>query len=305
MKLDLALTRLAGTADAPDLLLLGPSLGTSVSALWGRCAAYLGRRFEVVGWDLPGHGHSRPATGPFAVEDLTDTIRNAAGALTGQRATWYAGVSLGGAVAFELALNPGPFRGVAALASAPRIGEPAAWQERADFVRRAGTSAMVPPSASRWFAAGFCEKEPSTVAALLTSLAEADQLSYAYACHALAAFDLTARLAEAHSPILIAAGERDEVVPPASARAAADTVPSAEFRVVTGCGHLPPAEDPAAVAMMLARFVSDQNRDPLSGDRSDRARPATCGKAPADSVPPAASWAPAPVKHAEKEPEQP
>jgi hypothetical protein len=54
--LDLALTRLARSADARDLLLVGPSLGTSVSALWGHCAARLGRQFEVVGWDLPATG---------------------------------------------------------------------------------------------------------------------------------------------------------------------------------------------------------------------------------------------------------
>jgi 3-oxoadipate enol-lactonase len=58
-------------------------------------------------------------------------------ALAGRRASWHAGVSAGGAVAFELAIDPGPFGGMAALASAPGIGEPAAWQQRADLVRQA------------------------------------------------------------------------------------------------------------------------------------------------------------------------
>jgi pimeloyl-ACP methyl ester carboxylesterase len=85
-------------------------------------------------------------------------------------------------------------------------------------------------------------------------------LSYAYACEALAAFDLTAHLAGARAPVLVAAAEHDEVVAPASARAAADAVPGAEFRVVTGCSHLPPAEDPAAVAQMLTRFFNSHER---------------------------------------------
>jgi pimeloyl-ACP methyl ester carboxylesterase len=85
-------------------------------------------------------------------------------------------------------------------------------------------------------------------------------LSYAYACEALAALDLTAHLAEARAPVLVATGEHDKVVAPASARAVADAVPGAEFRVVTGCGHLPPAEEPAAVARMLTRFFSDHER---------------------------------------------
>ena len=38
---DLAVTRLASSTKARNFLLGGPSLGTSVSALWGTCAAYL------------------------------------------------------------------------------------------------------------------------------------------------------------------------------------------------------------------------------------------------------------------------
>ena len=51
---ELTATGLAGSARATEVLIAGPSLGTSVEALWTRCAAMLS--FEVVGWDLPGHG---------------------------------------------------------------------------------------------------------------------------------------------------------------------------------------------------------------------------------------------------------
>jgi len=51
-----------GPADGRPLLLLGPSLGTSTEALWRSCAERLREDFHVVGWDLPGHGASAPAT---------------------------------------------------------------------------------------------------------------------------------------------------------------------------------------------------------------------------------------------------
>jgi pimeloyl-ACP methyl ester carboxylesterase len=41
-------------------LLLGTSIGTSGTALWSASAAFLGERFHVVAWDLPGQG--RPST---------------------------------------------------------------------------------------------------------------------------------------------------------------------------------------------------------------------------------------------------
>ncbi|MGD0067743.1 MAG: alpha/beta fold hydrolase, partial [Streptosporangiaceae bacterium] len=129
----LTATRLAGPAQAAEILIVGPSLGTSVEALWSRCAAML--PFEVVGWDLPGHGRSGPAAEAFSVADLASAVRDVVQDVGRGRAAWYAGVSLGGAVGLELALDPGPFGAVAVLASAPKIGDSAAWHERADLVR--------------------------------------------------------------------------------------------------------------------------------------------------------------------------
>jgi pimeloyl-ACP methyl ester carboxylesterase len=251
---ELTATRIAGSPQAAEVLIVGPSLGTSVEALWSRCAAML--PFEVVGWDLPGHGRSGPACEAFSVSDLADGVRDLARVRARGRDAWYAGVSLGGAVGLELALDPGPFGAVAVLASAPKIGDPSAWRERADLVRREGTAVMVTGSAERWFAPGFTEAMPAVAAALLTSLAEADRESYALACEALAAFDIRGRLGGRQVPLLIAAGQHDQVVPPEQARAEAPDL----FAVIPGCAHLPPAEDPAAVADLLASFVENVRR---------------------------------------------
>jgi 3-oxoadipate enol-lactonase len=244
----LTATRLAGSSPGAEILIVGPSLGTSVEALWSRCAAML--PFEVVGWDLPGHGRSGPAAEAFSVTDLASAVREVAQDAGRGRAAWYAGVSLGGAVGLELAFEPGAFGAVAVLASAPKIGDSAAWHERADLVRRAGTAAVMSGSAERWFAPGFTDREPAVADALLTSLSETDRESYALACEALASFDVRDRVGHARVPLLVAAGQHDPVVPPEQARSG---MPDA-FAVIPGCGHLPPAEDPAAVAELLTSF---------------------------------------------------
>lgn len=46
------------------LLVVGPSLGTSVERIWGAVVARL-EGWNVIGWDLPGHGAS-PAPRPLA-----------------------------------------------------------------------------------------------------------------------------------------------------------------------------------------------------------------------------------------------
>jgi pimeloyl-ACP methyl ester carboxylesterase len=164
----------------------------------------------------------------------------------------YAGVSLGGAVALVLALEPGPYSAVACLAGAAKIGDPAAWHDRAALVRRAGTSVMVAGSSERWFAPGFMERDPGTATRLLLSLGDSDAHSYALACEALARFDVRDRMPDVRVPVLVGPGELDVVVgPEMAAETTAEPAPTASLHVFEGCGHLPPAEDPEAVAATL------------------------------------------------------
>jgi pimeloyl-ACP methyl ester carboxylesterase len=256
---ELTFSRLAGGTGSPQLLVVGPSLGTAVTALWGECAALLDDRFEVVGWDLPGHGSSPAATGPFSVPALAAVVRDRAVALAAGRPAAYAGVSVGGTLAFELADDPGPFTAVVSIASAPRLGDPRAWRERAALVRRAGTPVMVAPSAGRWFAPGFADRSPAVASALLTALSRADRDSYAWACEALADLDPSTEVRPTVVPLLVVAGALDVVVPPEVAEAGARSYAGASYRVLPGCGHLPPAEDPAATAEILDRALMDED----------------------------------------------
>lgn len=255
----LAATRLAGSAGQHDLLVVGPSLGTSVDALWSPAAAFLSGRLEVVGWDLPGHGASPPATASFSVTDLAGAVRRLAVAALGDspggRRAWYAGVSLGGAVGLEAARSPAPFAGFVVIASAAKVGVEPAWRERAELVRRAGTPVMVEASARRWFAPGFIDRDPDRAARLLASLEHADRESYSLACEALAAFDLRADVGAIAAPVLLAAGEHDVAVTVDQAQATASALARGGLEVIKGAGHLPPAEVPGAVAELVLRFT--------------------------------------------------
>ncbi|MGP3951535.1 alpha/beta fold hydrolase [Streptomyces sp. 7N604] len=248
---DLTLTypQLAGDDAAERLLVVGPSLGTGVAHLWGRCAALLPPTWQVGGWDLPGHGSGAPVTEAFEITDLAAAVRDRAATIAAGRSAAYAGVSLGGAVGFTLALDPGPFDAVVTLASAPKIGTPDTWHERAAYVRKAGTAAMVEGSAARWFAPGFLERDPATGSGLLIALQHVDDESYALACEALAAYDVRDRVASAKVPTLVAGGAHDVVVTP-------DQVDL----VIDGVAHLPPAEDPAATAELIITHLTQEQR---------------------------------------------
>lgn len=111
--------RLSGARNRQELplLLLGPSLGSTVSEVWWPCVEHLADSFDLVAWDLPGHGHSR------SVPDESCTMTElAAGVLTvvddvlAQRDEVggpfsYAGVGVGGSVGLQLLLDaPGRVR---------------------------------------------------------------------------------------------------------------------------------------------------------------------------------------------------
>ncbi|HEX7302619.1 alpha/beta hydrolase [Lentzea sp.] len=233
---ELSLTRLAGSESSDRLIVVGPSLGTSVAMLWRECAQSLGGS-EVIGWDLPGHGAGCPTTEPFTVQDIADEVEKRTAVLAGTRPVAYAGVSFGGAVGFELASRrDSPFGAVVCIGAARRIGVPETWHERAALVRRLGTPVVVEGSARRWFAPGFVRRRPQVAGALLKALADTDRESYARACEALAEFEA----GDAVTPTAVLVGEHDVVVPAAGAD-----------RVLEGCGHLPPAEEPVAVARVV------------------------------------------------------
>ncbi len=247
--------------DAPGrpLLLLGPSLGTSAETLWAVCAGRLHGRYHVVGWDLPGHGRSAPATGPFTVADLAREVLALAERIRPGESFAYAGDSLGGAVGLQLLLDaPARVSAAALLCTGAKIGDVPAWHDRARLVRTEGTEAVVPGSRERWFAPGFADSTAAVAEALVGALRAADAESYARACEALAEFDVRDRLAEIAVPVLAVAGGHDRPTPPDSLAAIADGVLNGRLVVLDGVAHLAPAENPEVVAFLLDQHFDEE-----------------------------------------------
>jgi 3-oxoadipate enol-lactonase/4-carboxymuconolactone decarboxylase len=233
------------------LLVLGPALGTSAATVWGAAAQRLTEHARVVGWDLPGHGRSAPAQA-FTIEDLATAVLTVVDR-QGAEKFHYAGVSVGGCVGLQLALDvPHRLTTATLLCTGSVVGTPEDWYERAATVRAVGMTALLDGAARRWFADGFTTHEPAISAVLLESLAHSDAESYAATCEALAAFDVTERLPEIVPHVLAVAGRDDVSTPPESLRRIASTVKSGQLAILDGVGHLAPAEAPDRVAALIA-----------------------------------------------------
>ncbi len=259
--------RLGGSPKLP-LLVLGPSLGTSAQTLWGACAPHLARHFEVLAWDLPGHGTNRYPAEEFEIADLATAVLGMVDDMLAERGQQgvsfhYAGVSAGGAVGLELLLAaPQRVESAVLLATGAQIGVPADWAARAASVLVSGTPVMVEGSARRWFAPGFAERDPATASALLGALGDTDREGYAQVCEALARYDVRDRLAAISCRVLAIAGDSDPVTPAATLQEIADGVRDGRLVVLDGVGHLAPAERPDAVADLVVRHLT--GREPES-----------------------------------------
>jgi 3-oxoadipate enol-lactonase/4-carboxymuconolactone decarboxylase len=252
--------RLTGARHRTELplLVLGPSLGTSATALWSACAAGLTDAFDVLAWDLPGHGHNRGVPEePFTMAELaTGVLRTVDDVLTerGQPRGpfFYAGDSVGGAVGLQLSLDaPDRVAAAALLCTGAQIGSEDLWAGRIGQVSVSGTPVMVSGSAERWFGPGFVEREPERASALLHALSDTVDEGYVQVCGALAAYDVRDELGRVTVPVLAVAGSVDVATPPDKLREIAEGVKDGRYVELEGVAHLAPAEAPEVVAGLL------------------------------------------------------
>lgn len=258
----IAFTHPVGSPDAP-LLVLGHSLGTS-AALWADAVPLLAQSFQVICWDLPGHGNSPAANGAFTIGDLSDRVVRQLDAY-GVSRFLYAGASIGGTVGLDLAFRYGDrVSAVAVLSSGACVDSRATWVQRAESVRANGTDTLVAGSLQGWFAPSTRELHPDRVQRMLRALHDADDRSYACACEALGAYDLTSRLAEVVPPVLALWGQYDRLVPESRSAQIALGVRRGVIQCVPDAAHTCPLEQPETVAGQLTDFF-DAVISPESG----------------------------------------
>lgn len=243
------------------LLVVGPSLGTS-TVLWTETAALLGDEYDVIGWDLPGHGISPAATEGFDVAELADAVVDLVDSVAPGVRFHYAGVSLGGATGLQLGIKHGDrLRSLSVQCTGAKLGTPEGWLERAETVRSLGTPVMIQGSAERWFAKGFMDRQPDASSRLLHALRDADRFSYSFCCEALAAFDVREQLGSITVPTQAIAGVEDTVAPPSFASETAAGIRAgggfAVAEALDGVAHLAPAEAPAVVAGLMRNFMKE------------------------------------------------
>ena len=225
-------------------VVLCSSLGAP-AAMWDpQLPALAGR--TVVRVDHPGHGEA-----PLAdVGDVGDLARHVLAA-AGDGPFSFVGLSLGGAIGMQLALDaPDRLERLVLASTAARFGEPEQWLERAATVRAYGLGAIVDAVLGRWFTPSFDDVDLYREYFLNT-----DPEGYARCCEALSRFDVRAALGAVDVPTLAIAATEDPTTPPDVVETIARSIPNARFEVIEDAAHLVNVERSREFNRLLEGFL--------------------------------------------------
>jgi len=237
-------------------LVFANSLGTDFR-IWDAMLPAFADRYRLIRYDKSGHGLSdlSPATHTLEghVDDLLALLDHA-----GVSKAAVIGLSVGGLIAQGLALRvPERISALVLCDTACKIGSEAAWADRIAAVEKSGIAGIADMVLQRWFAASFRAERKTELAGWRNMLVRSPVEGYLATCAAIRDADYTLGVPTLRVRTLCVVGEEDGSTPPSVVRATADLIPGSHFEIITGAGHMPPIEQPAVLAALIARHIEE------------------------------------------------
>lgn len=239
-------------------LVLLPSLGTT-ARVWDDALAEMNDlSIDVLQFDLPGHGGAADRVG-FDIDDLADAVARCVSVVVAPGCPIVvAGVSMGGAIALEIARrHPALVDGFAVFGAALRFGSSAGWAAIIDRVEAAQTPGFDRDGTrAGWFTPEFSGGAGAARSAqILNELAAVDPVGYIHCCQALDRYDGSL----AATPITVrgiaVAGASDGVVLAPQTKRITAVGTDIEYREIEGA-HLAIIEDARGAAGVLRELIS-------------------------------------------------
>ena len=200
----------------PVVLLHGVGLNQSI---WAGQVKALESDFQVITYDLLGHGRSAAAAANAPLADWVDQLNSVVRDLALEKFA-LVGFSFGGLIAQAYAAQHSHMIDKLVLMSTVydrSEAERASVLSRLDVAQREGPQATIPAALSRWFSPEFAKAHPEIMNQYEALLRGNDAASFlsAYECFATADRELVGALAAFDRPTLVMTGELDTGSTPA------------------------------------------------------------------------------------------
>ncbi len=258
--------RLEGSQGRP-VLVLSHSIGAD-HAMWAPQVPDLLSCFQVLRYDIRGHGASDAPRGDYSIEALG---REALGLVDALKISEFAfcGLSLGGAIGQWLAIHAADRVSRLVLAStSPQFGPRANWDARRQAVLDGGMAAIADMAMQRFFSPETLARGDAYAQAVRSVILGTDPIGYAGCCAALRDTDHTQLLGQIRVPTLVIVGDRDVSTPwSGHGEILAREIPNAQALHLPAA-HLSNIERPRSFTAALLDFLQPQP-DAEPGTKSD------------------------------------
>jgi pimeloyl-ACP methyl ester carboxylesterase len=243
----------------PLLMIMGFSLSASA---WGQAfLAALQPHFRTIRFSNRGTGLTDKPNAEYTIRMMADDAAGLLGELGIQRAH-VLGISMGGMIAQELALNH-PARVQALVLACTTCGARGVQPEPQVVATMVLTPGLSPQDQIRkgWSVAvtpEFLEKERDTLEEACRADLENPAPVYVLGRQlaAIMRFDTYERLSQIRAPTLIIHGDRDQLVPVQNAHILHERIPNCTLRILPGAPHGFNLERPQELAQAIVEFLS-------------------------------------------------
>lgn len=230
--------------------------------MWSAVTEHLEERYEMLCYDLPGHGRAPVPEGRYELEDLSRQLHD----FLDSRAiatVALVGLSIGGLVGLDFALRyPARVSHLVLADTAPWYPQAARklWQRRIDIALSHGMRAFAAEILNTWFTPESIERATVGVEYARTALADMDPCGYALGCEILLKVDLRARLGQVAPSTLVLCGEHDLPMFRTAAVSLARDIPGGVLRWLADAAHATALERPLEFAHAIDTFLADPPR---------------------------------------------
>jgi 3-oxoadipate enol-lactonase / 4-carboxymuconolactone decarboxylase len=245
--------RLEGKESLP-MLVLSHSIGTD-HGLWELQMQDLLLHFQVLRYDIRGHGASDAPDGDYSIEQLGRDFLGLAEALKLGKFS-FCGLSLGGAIGQWIAVHAPELLSALILAStSPRIGSVESWSTRIKAVRDGGMSSIAELAMGRFFSPKSIAESRTYVQSIRSVFVSTGAEGYIGCCAALRDCDFSDKLKDIHTPTLVIVGDHDVSTPWAgNGEVLAQRIPGAQAVRFPGA-HLLNLETPKSFTTAICEFL--------------------------------------------------
>jgi 3-oxoadipate enol-lactonase len=247
------------SGEGPPLLLLH-GLGSS-GVEWEHVAPALARRHRVIVPDVRGHGRSEKPPGPYSVPMFAQDV---AAMLDGQgvKGAHVAGLSMGGMIAFQLALDrPDLVRSLTIINSGPAL-VPKTFQQRWALLTRVLILRWLGPRAWARVLASRLFPKPEQEALrrqTVDRFGGNPKAPYLAATRALIGWSVLDRVKEIACPVLVVGSDRDYSTTEVK-RAYMALLRDARLVEVRDSGHAATTDQPGQVLAAMEAFLDEVER---------------------------------------------